>query len=104
MSFDPSLLSSSCQSSKEAGLSLATRCAVLVQCSVEHSLPNSLLNILLKEINCLLNITIMIIISAMGLVWSWLATVDEKKKISRQIDKEILQVTNRGLSIASFLG
>jgi len=27
----------------------------------------------------------------MGLVWSWLATVDEKKKISRQIDKEILQ-------------
>ena len=28
----------------------------------------------------------------MGLVWSWLATVDEKKKISRQIDKEILQV------------
>ena len=29
---------------------------------------------------------------AMGLVWSWLATVDEKKKISRQIDKEILQV------------
>ena len=46
----------------------------------------------------------MIIISAMGLVWSWLATVDEKKKISRQIDKEILQVTNRGLSFASFLG
>ena len=29
---------------------------------------------------------------AMGLIWSWLATVDEKKKISRQIDKEILQV------------
>ena len=28
---------------------------------------------------------------AMGLVWSWLATVDEKKKISKQIDKEILQ-------------
>ena len=27
----------------------------------------------------------------MGLVWSWLATVDEKKKISRQIDKEILK-------------
>ena len=63
-----------------------------------------LLNILLSEINGLLDITIMIIISAMGLVWSWLATVDEKKKIPRQIDKEILQVTNRGLSIASFLG
>ena len=61
------------------------------------------MNILLSEINGLLNI-IMIIISAMGLVWSWLATVDEKKKISRQIDKEILQVTTRGLSFASFLG
>ena len=65
---------------------------------------NGLLNILLSEINGLLNIIIMIIISTMGLVWSWLATVDEKKKISRQIDKEILQVTNRGLSFASFLG
>ena len=32
----------------------------------------------------------------MGIFWSWLSTgscskVDEKKKISRQIDKEILQ-------------
>jgi energy-coupling factor transporter ATP-binding protein EcfA2 len=27
----------------------------------------------------------------MGLVWSWIATVDENKKISKQIDKEILQ-------------
>ena len=100
MYFDTSLLSSSCQSSKGTGLSLATRCAVLlVQCSVEHSLLESLLNILLSEINSLLNIImiviIMNIISTMGLVWSWLATVDEKKKISRQIDKEILQVTSR---------